>query len=81
MLAAIDPYSIGTTLGLVVAGVLAAFSRRKVRRLQNGDGTDGKLDRIDERLVIIDRRAVRTERKLDVLARAVDQHIQEHTRR
>lgn len=72
MLAQLDPFSIGTSIGLVIAGILAAFKVRKERR--NGGTTHDKLDRIE-------RGVQRSDRKLNHLIGRFDQHVDEHTRR
>jgi len=80
MLAQTDPFSIGTSVGLVIAGVLAALKVRRDRKASaSGDTTDDKLDRLDRRLERIDERAVRGEAKLDRIERKVDRHIAEHS--
>lgn len=82
MLAVIDPFSVGTTIGLVVAGTLAALSKRRKRQAEaNGDTIDGKLDRVDRRLERMEERGLRTEKTLERVERKVDRHVAEHAKR
>ena len=76
MLATIDPFQIGSFIGLAIAGLIAALNRRQLRPTRNP--ANGEKETLADKLDRLDARHERLENKVDGFADRLDAHIHEH---
>ncbi len=78
MLATIDPFQIGSFIGLAIAGIIAALNRRQLRPSKKP--ANGEKETLADKIDRIDARHERLEAKVDGVGRELHRHIEAHIR-